>query len=275
MFTRKEIQDRYREKNREEINKRHREFSIKPENKIKRREYYKKYSLENKEKIQLKCKKRYEMKKDILLKNQKEYLSNPEVKKHYKQYRLINKDRLKKQQQEWYTKNKDKIKEHHQHYYSLPEKNERRKMYMRDYWAKLMEKENQKRKELGLPLVGEGFMREMEMIAYLKRLFPSQELVIHDRRTLGGLELDAHLPQLKLAFEYQGEQHFDGYLSWGLFVQTQEQMEALKWRDNRKIELCKEKGIYLVHINYNEELSEQLILSKIKELNIISIQPKL
>ena len=65
---------------------------------------------------------------------------------------------------------------------------------------------------------------------------------------LEGLQLDGYCPQLSLAFEYQGEQHYDpdNYFHFGDISSFEAQQE----RDIRKRELCKAAGVRLVLIPY-------------------------
>lgn len=144
--------------------------------------------------------------------------------------------------------------------------------YIKEQHIEHVKKENKRRSKLGVPLVGQNFRRETEMFVYINYLFPEQEIIFHDRRELDGLELDVFIPTLKLAFEYMGRQHFEEYAKNSIYISSQEEFDAQKFRDERKIELCKEKGITLIHINYYERLSEQLILQKLNERNINCIQ---
>ena len=57
------------------------------------------------------------------------------------------------------------------------------------------------------------------------------------------LELDVFIPSLNLAFEYQGQQHFDEIPSFGC-------LEVYKKRDHRKYLLCEQHSINLVAIPY-------------------------
>lgn len=147
----------------------------------------------------------------------------------------------------------------------------------REYRLKLKLKENERRKLLGLPLVGEGFRRETEMFVYLNHLFSGEQIVFHDRVELNGLELDAYLPSLKLAFEYMGRQHFEEtYINGSsMYIQTEEALKAQKYRDSIKKERCREKGITLIYINFNEKLSEQLIIQKLNSVGVGCIQKNL
>ncbi|CAE7221080.1 pks5 [Symbiodinium pilosum] len=65
---------------------------------------------------------------------------------------------------------------------------------------------------------------------------------------LEGLQLDGYCAKLSLAFEYQGEQHYDSdsYFHFGDISSFEAQQE----RDTRKRELCKAAGVRLVIIPY-------------------------
>ena len=65
---------------------------------------------------------------------------------------------------------------------------------------------------------------------------------------LEGLQLDGYCRELSLAFEYQGEQHYDSenYFHFGEISSFEAQQE----RDIKKRELCKAAGVRLVLIPY-------------------------
>jgi len=67
------------------------------------------------------------------------------------------------------------------------------------------------------------------------------------------LELDGYNEKLKLAFEYQGQQHynFSPY-----FHKSQEDFAKQTYRDKRKKELCKQHDITLIEIPYNIEYND-------------------
>lgn len=88
---------------------------------------------------------------------------------------------------------------------------------------------------------------EVLLFRLLQVLYPSVEIVRNrrpdDLRSAKNrpLELDIYIPELKLAIEVQGEQHFkDLYGS----------SADLKANDQRKKELCKERSIKLAWVNW-------------------------
>ncbi len=232
-------------------------------NKEEQKEYYKEYSKEyyqkNKEKIKENWKEYYKKNKD-------------KIEKRMKKYREKNKDKIAKQTKEYkkeYNKNnKDKIIKHKKEHYENNKENILKQK--KEYYEKQVDKENKRRKKLNLPLVGESYRNEMELLYYINNLFKNYEILTHNRKPLMswkplGLELDIYIPELKLAFEYMGEQHY----RWvDYFHKTKKEFEYLKYKDKCKKKICKQKGITLIRIKYNEDLSEQLVLTKLKYLSI-------
>jgi len=84
------------------------------------------------------------------------------------------------------------------------------------------------------------------------------------------LELDGYNEQLKLAFEYNGEQHY----ILGYFSRNEEDLEYTKWKDNFKAEKCKELDINLIVIPYwiEEDKLEEHIFSKLEDLKLCMIR---
>jgi len=61
------------------------------------------------------------------------------------------------------------------------------------------------------------------------------------------LELDCYNPELKLATEYQGEQHYN-YIPF--FHKNKDAFLNGKYRDEIKRRMCKDKGITLIEVPY-------------------------
>ena len=78
----------------------------------------------------------------------------------------------------------------------------------------------------------------------------------------GQMSYDVFVPKWNLAFEYQGQQHFEPIEFFGgedSFVHTQT-------RDLEKKQLSEKNGIHLVYINYWENLTKELIVEKIRSV---------
>ena len=78
------------------------------------------------------------------------------------------------------------------------------------------------------------------------------------------LELDCYNEELKIAVEYNGEQHYN----WPNFTnQTHTQFINQVRRDELKMELCDRNGIYLIVVPYTVELDKipEFIISYLPE----------
>eukprot|EP01027_Heterolobosea_sp_BB2_P000282 GEZU01000413.1.p1 GENE.GEZU01000413.1~~GEZU01000413.1.p1 ORF type:complete len:468 (+),score=89.89 GEZU01000413.1:405-1808(+) len=84
-----------------------------------------------------------------------------------------------------------------------------------------------------------------------KRLFPDTEILeeyMHPDLTFEGgelVEFDIYLPSLKLAFEYQGEQHYEHVPVFSGSSNGHQQR-----RDEQKAEICQRAGITLIVVPY-------------------------
>ena len=102
-----------------------------------------------------------------------------------------------------------------------------------------------------------------QLLALVKEVFPNQIVVLE--HNVGGhnpLFLDIYLPRLLIAFEFDGQQHF-AYNKH--FHKTPEAVLAAKKRDTLKSAKCAELGIKLIRIRFDEEITRDLVLSKLKE----------
>lgn len=77
---------------------------------------------------------------------------------------------------------------------------------------------------------------------------------------LDRLELDGYNPELKLAFEYQGIQHFERSMH---FQREEGQFESQLARDAHKRECCKQAGVILLEVSYKIKLNDvRLVVRK-------------
>lgn len=77
------------------------------------------------------------------------------------------------------------------------------------------------------------------------------------------LELDCYEPELKLAVEYNGIQHYQ-YNKF--FHRNKEHFLNQKYRDDMKKRICKEYGIFLIEVPYTVKIHdiEDFLIEKIK-----------
>ena len=98
------------------------------------------------------------------------------------------------------------------------------------------------------------------MFRIVEDIFENYECERHCRPNfLEGLEIDIYIPELKLGFEYNGIQHYKPVEHWG----GEESLKKQQARDKRKQQLCDQNDVKLIIIKYDEQLSKDLILSKI------------
>lgn len=120
--------------------------------------------------------------------------------------------------------------------------------------------ENEVRVKFGFKKVGEAWTAETLLYELVCQILPNEKLFRHYRpEFLGFLELDVFIPRLKLGIEYQGLQHFKPVKHWG----GKNGLLRVQKRDKKKKKLCYENGIKLIYFYYNEELSKELVESKI------------
>jgi len=84
-------------------------------------------------------------------------------------------------------------------------------------------------------------------------------LVRYETNRLG--QLDIFIPDLNLAVEYQGIQHFITKSNWG----ADDRLRSQQCKDQEKRELCKKHGITLLEVDYKWDGSSESIKELLKE----------
>ncbi len=115
--------------------------------------------------------------------------------------------------------------------------------------ALIRETENEVRARYGIAVVGGGWVSETELCHRIQDLLPGVEVIHHGQpHWLGRQHLDVWIPSLSVAVEYHGAQHFQAVEFFGgedAFRKNQE-------RDQRKRALCKQNGIRLMEISWDQ-----------------------
>lgn len=112
--------------------------------------------------------------------------------------------------------------------------------------------ENKTREDLGIPLIGEGWVSETELFRKLEKYFTQTKVIQHGQPIwLGRQHYDIWFPNWKIAIEYHGRQHFEPVEFFG----GQEAYLKNIERDERKLNLSKKNGVRLIVVTENYEFS--------------------
>lgn len=117
------------------------------------------------------------------------------------------------------------------------------------------------RDSIGMPRIGEGWISETELFYRLAEVFSDHEVIHHGKPCwLGRQHLDIYFPNLNIAVEYQGLQHYEPIDFFG----GHEAFERNQERDQRKRRLCETNGCTLVYVNSNYDLD--LVVEEIRKV---------
>ncbi|MGA2624206.1 MAG: hypothetical protein ABSF91_10160 [Bacteroidota bacterium] len=126
--------------------------------------------------------------------------------------------------------------------------------------------ENEARQLLGLPRVGEGWVSETQTFNIVKKVFEGYDVVREASPVwLSPQRYDIFIPELQLAIEYQGEQHFRPIEHFG----GEEGFKSAKRRDERKEKISLLHRVQVEYIKFDEnidgrirDLYEEYVLKK-------------
>lgn len=136
-----------------------------------------------------------------------------------------------------------------------------KKQYSRN-WRNKRYQSNREGEECGNSSVG-----EQKLCDLISNVFFDQEVFFRKRyewlRFVSILELDIYLPNINLAFEYDGIQHYK-YIEY--FHKDLEAFHDSQARDKFKDEKCKKMGITLIRVKDQEEyVNIPMLVRKLKE----------
>jgi hypothetical protein len=122
--------------------------------------------------------------------------------------------------------------------------------------------ENEVRARFGFKPVGEAWATETLLFNLVRESLVSQRVLRHFRAPwLNRLELDIYLPDLNLAIEYQGIQHFQPLPHWGGEAALRRNRE----RDALKAELCRAAGVKLIYFYHDEPIGLDLVRNRLAQ----------
>lgn len=122
--------------------------------------------------------------------------------------------------------------------------------------------ENKIRDLKGVARIGEKWINETLLFNYINVLFPQFNVQREASPSwLNRQRFDIYIPEINLAIEYQGKQH---YVAVNLFG-GEEGLEKTKQRDKDKFHLSKINGVDIVYFSYKDNLTEKLVLTRLKE----------
>lgn len=80
------------------------------------------------------------------------------------------------------------------------------------------------------------------------------------------LQLDRYYPDLNIAFEYNGRQHyeFNPYMH-----KNRAAFEYLRKCDLAKRRECKERGVTLITIKYTKRITKEYLLNRLEQLDLL------
>lgn len=101
---------------------------------------------------------------------------------------------------------------------------------------------------------------EQLVYQYCKELFGKSNVEFqYSPLFLHKMSYDVYITEYDVAIEYQGKQHFEPVEFFG----GEEHFKAQRERDEKKLKLSKKNNVHLIYINYDEDISKELIIKKI------------
>lgn len=134
---------------------------------------------------------------------------------------------------------------------------------MRFFASDMIEAENSYRRDRSIPEIGRGWVSEVALFDLIRTMWPS---AVHQWRPafLGMQSIDIHVPELRLAVEYQGHQHYEPVALFG----GEEGFLLTKSRDEKKRTLLQANNVRLLEWPYNAPITREELINRMVEIGI-------
>ena len=131
----------------------------------------------------------------------------------------------------------------------------------------MIEADNSFRRDRSIPEIGQGWVSEVALLDLIREIWPS---AIHQWRPafLGMQSIDIHVPELRLAVEYQGQQHYEPVALFG----GKDGLLLAKARDEKKRALLSANNVQLLEWPYDVPITKAELIDRMAEMGI-SVPP--
>lgn len=120
------------------------------------------------------------------------------------------------------------------------------------------------RRQRSIPEIGRGWVSEVALLDLVRTIWPS---AVHQWRPafLGMQSIDIHVPELELAIEYQGQQHYEPVSLFG----GQEGLELTRTRDARKRSRLARHGVRLLEWRYDVAITRAELIKQLAGMGVV------
>ena len=115
-----------------------------------------------------------------------------------------------------------------------------------------------------MPEIGaSGWISELALLDLIRGLWPN---ATHQWRPqfLGRQSIDIYIPEINLAVEYQGQQHYEPVALFG----GEEGFKNTRFRDERKRLLLEVNKVRLLEWRYDAPITQEALLMRLSNLGI-------
>lgn len=125
------------------------------------------------------------------------------------------------------------------------------------------------RRDRGIPEIGRGWVSEVALLDLIRTIWPS---AIHQWRPafLGMQSIDIHVPELSIAIEYQGQQHYEPVDLFG----GKDGFLLTRARDEKKRALLNANDVRLLEWPYNAPITKTELIDRMAEMGISVQKPR-